>query len=84
MKSDNKLTEIKTTNQKQPIKETESKFEEEYKNYSPMKKAALKFREAIKVLPLSIFTISGQILMWIPQNGPVFLPPRKRSPSLPA
>ena len=36
------------------IKETESKFEEEYKNYSPMKKAALKFREAIKVLPLSI------------------------------
>ena len=36
------------------IKETESKFEEEYKNYSPMKKAALKFREAVKVLPLSI------------------------------
>lgn len=36
------------------IKETESKFEEEYKNYSPMKKAALKFREAIKVLPISI------------------------------
>ena len=36
------------------IKETESKFEEEYKNYSHMKKAALKFREAIKVLPLSI------------------------------
>ncbi len=36
------------------IKETESEFEEEYKNYSPMKKAALKFREAVKVLPLSI------------------------------
>ena len=36
------------------IKETESKFEEEYKNYSPMKKSALKFREGIKVLPLSI------------------------------
>ena len=36
------------------IKETESKFEEEYKIYSPMKKAALKFKEAVKVLPLSI------------------------------
>ncbi|MBE6814020.1 MAG: hypothetical protein E7522_01060 [Ruminococcaceae bacterium] len=36
------------------IKETESKFEEEYKAFSPMKKAALKFKEAIKVLPLSI------------------------------
>lgn len=36
------------------IKETESKFEEEYKIYSPMKKAALKFKEAVKVLPLTI------------------------------
>ena len=36
------------------IKETESKFEEEYKAFSPMKKAALKFKEAVKVLPLSI------------------------------
>ena len=36
------------------IKETESSFEEKFKNYSPMKKAALKFREAVKVLPLSI------------------------------
>ncbi len=36
------------------IKETESKFEEEFKEFSPMKKAALKFREAAKVLPLSI------------------------------
>ncbi len=36
------------------IKETESKFEEEFKEFSPMKKAALKFREAVKVLPLSI------------------------------
>ena len=36
------------------LKETESKFEESYKNYSPMKKAALKFREAVKVLPLTI------------------------------
>lgn len=36
------------------IKETESKFEDEYKAFSPMKKAALKFKEAVKVLPLSI------------------------------
>lgn len=36
------------------IKETESKFEEEFKEFSPMKKAVLKFREAVKVLPLSI------------------------------
>lgn len=36
------------------IKETESKFEEEFKEFSPMKKSALKFREAAKVLPLSI------------------------------
>ena len=36
------------------IKETENKFNEEFKNYSPMKAAALKFKEAIKVLPLSI------------------------------
>lgn len=36
------------------IKETESKFEDEFSEFSPMKKAALKFREAVKVLPLSI------------------------------
>ncbi len=36
------------------IKETESRFEEAYKEFSPMKKAALKFKEAVKVLPLSI------------------------------
>ena len=36
------------------IKETENKFNEEFKNYSPMKATALKFKEAIKVLPLSI------------------------------
>lgn len=36
------------------IKETESKFEEKYKAFSPMKKAALKFKEAVKVLPLTI------------------------------
>ncbi|MBQ6936563.1 MAG: hypothetical protein IJN49_08440 [Clostridia bacterium] len=36
------------------IKETESKYEDEYKKYTPMKKAALKFKEAVKVLPLSI------------------------------
>ena len=36
------------------IKETENKYEEEYKNYSPIKKAALKFKEAVRVLPRSI------------------------------
>ena len=36
------------------IKETENKFEEKYKDFSPMKKAALKFQEAVKVLPISI------------------------------
>ncbi len=36
------------------IKETQNKFEDAYSEFSPMKKAALKFTEAIKVLPLSI------------------------------
>ena len=36
------------------IKEEEQKAEEKYKNLPPMNKAAEKFREAIKVLPLSI------------------------------
>lgn len=36
------------------IKETEQKAEEKYKALPPMKKAAEKFREAVKVLPLSI------------------------------
>ncbi|MBO5896128.1 MAG: hypothetical protein J6Q83_02400 [Clostridia bacterium] len=36
------------------IKETEQKYEEEYSKLPPMLKAAEKFRQAIKVLPLSI------------------------------
>ena len=36
------------------IKETEAAAEEKYKELTPMKKAAEKFREAVKVLPLSI------------------------------
>ncbi len=36
------------------VKETEQQFEEKYKNLPPMNKAAEKFREAIRVLPLSI------------------------------
>ncbi len=36
------------------INETENKYEEEFKNHSPMLKAALKFKEAVKVLPLSV------------------------------
>lgn len=36
------------------IKETEQKYDEKYSNLPPMKKAAEKFREAVKILPLSI------------------------------
>ena len=36
------------------VKETEQKFEEKYASLPPMLKAAEKFREAVKVLPLSI------------------------------
>ncbi len=36
------------------IKETEQKFDEKYSDLPPMRKAAEKFREAVKVLPLSI------------------------------
>ena len=36
------------------IKETEQKFHEKYKELPPMRRAAEKFREAVKVLPLSI------------------------------
>lgn len=36
------------------LKETQQKYADAYKNYPPMLKAALKFREAVKVLPLSI------------------------------
>ena len=36
------------------VKETEQQFEEKYKNLPPMNKAAEKFREAVKILPLSI------------------------------
>ena len=36
------------------VKETEQKFEEKYASLPPMLKAAEKFREAVRVLPLSI------------------------------
>lgn len=36
------------------IKETEQKFDEKHKNLPPMNRAAEKFREAVKILPLSI------------------------------
>lgn len=36
------------------VKETEQKADEKYKNLPPMNRAAEKFREAVKVLPLSI------------------------------
>ena len=36
------------------VKETEQKFDALYKELPPMRRAAEKFREAVKVLPLSI------------------------------
>ena len=36
------------------VKETQQKYHEKYASLSPMKRAAEKFREAVKVLPLSI------------------------------
>ena len=36
------------------LKETQQKYADAYKDYPPMLRAALKFREAVKVLPLSI------------------------------
>ena len=36
------------------VKETEQKYNEKYKTLPPMKRAAEKFREAVKILPLSI------------------------------